>query len=33
MRAEGLVRCYNNLTLEPLQGEEEFRDFYVSRPE
>jgi hypothetical protein len=33
LKAENLKEAYNNLVVEPLETEEEFRDFYVERPE
>ena len=33
MRASDLAKAYNNMTLEPLKEEEEFKEFYVYRPE
>jgi len=32
-KAKSLKEAYNNLVVEPLETEEEFRDFYVERPE
>ncbi len=32
-RARNLREAYNNLVVEPLKDEEEFRDFYVERPD
>jgi len=32
LKAENLNEAYNNLVVEPLETEEEFRDFYVERP-
>jgi len=31
-KAENLKEAYNNLSVEPLKDEQEFRDFYVERP-
>ncbi len=31
-KAKNLKEAYNNLVVEPLESEEEFRDFYVERP-
>lgn len=31
-KAKNLQEAYNNLVVEPLESEEEFRDFYVERP-
>lgn len=31
-RAENLKDAYNNLYVEPLKGEQEFSEFYVTRP-
>lgn len=31
-KAKNLKKAYNNLVVEPLETEEEFRDFYVERP-
>ena len=32
-KATNLIEAYNNFVVEPLKTEEEFRNFYVERPE
>ncbi|MFV9676263.1 MAG: hypothetical protein ACNYVW_01200 [Methanosarcinales archaeon] len=32
-KARDLIEAYNNFVVEPLKTEEEFKDFYVKRPE